>query len=120
LRICENDRVVVSIGTLFEFSGLDTYPEQFPLILKETPDAKLVISTRLPGVTREFGEDNGIIYVHEPQEVIATALELARSGKVEHEGAKARRFVENMGWDSVVDKFETALNDIIVGSPGSK
>jgi len=80
---------------------------------------KPVISTRLPGVTREFGEDNGIIYVHEPQEVIATALELAHSGKVKLEGAKARRFVENMGWDSVVDKFETALNDIIVASPGS-
>jgi len=81
--------------------------------------AKPVISTRLPGVIREFGEDNGIIYVSEPQEVIATALELAHSGKAKVEGAKARRFVENMGWDSVVDKFETALNDIVVGSPRS-
>jgi glycosyltransferase involved in cell wall biosynthesis len=81
--------------------------------------AKPVISTRLPGVVREFGEDNGIIYVHEPQEVIATAFELARSGKAKLEGAKARRFVENMGWDSVVDKFEATLNNIVVRSPRS-
>jgi len=43
LGIDENDRVIVFIGTLFEFSGLDTYLEQFSLVLKEIPDAKLVI-----------------------------------------------------------------------------
>ena len=98
MGIGESDKAIVFIGTLFEFSGLDTYLEQFSLVLKEIPDAKPAISTRFPSVTREFGEDNGIIYVNEPQEVIATTLELARSGKAEHEGAKARRFVENMGW----------------------
>ena len=43
LGITENDRVIVFIGTLFEFSGLDQYIEQFPKVLKEVPDAKLVI-----------------------------------------------------------------------------
>lgn len=117
--IGENDKVGVFIGTLFEFSNLDTYLEQFPLVLKEIPDTEPVISTRLPSVTREFGEDNGIIYVNEPQEVIATALEFAHSGKAGHEVANARRFVENMRWDSVVDRFETTLNDATVGSPRS-
>ena len=43
LGITENDRVIVFIGTLFEFSGLDKYIAQFPKVLKEVPDAKLVI-----------------------------------------------------------------------------
>jgi len=43
LGIIENDRVIVFIGTLFEFSGMDKYLEQFPLVLKEMPNAKLVI-----------------------------------------------------------------------------
>jgi len=41
--ITEDDKVVVFIGTLFEFSGLDSYLEQFPTVLKEFPNAKLVI-----------------------------------------------------------------------------
>lgn len=43
LGIGESDKVVVFIGTLFEFSGLDSYLEQFPLVLKEIPNARLVI-----------------------------------------------------------------------------
>lgn len=42
-EINENDKVIVFIGTLFEFSGLDRYVEQFPRVLKEIPEAKLVI-----------------------------------------------------------------------------
>jgi len=41
--IDENDKVVVFIGTFFEFSGLDSYIEQFPKVLEEVPEAKLVI-----------------------------------------------------------------------------
>jgi hypothetical protein len=82
---------------------LDTYPGQFPLVLKGTTDAKLVIRTGLRGVAKEFGENSRTIYVNEPQEVIATALELARSGKVKHESA--------------MDGFETTLNDTTVDSP---
>jgi len=43
LGIIENDKVIVFMGTLFEFSGLDQYVEQFPRVLKEVPEAKLVI-----------------------------------------------------------------------------
>jgi glycosyltransferase involved in cell wall biosynthesis len=43
LGLAENDKVIVYIGTLFEFSGLDLYLEQFPKVLKEFPKAKLII-----------------------------------------------------------------------------
>ena len=39
----QNDKVIVFIGTLFDFSGVDQYVGQFPKVLKEVPEAKLVI-----------------------------------------------------------------------------
>ena len=43
LRIAQDDKVIVYVGTLFEFSGLDLYLRRFPAVLKEFPEAKLVI-----------------------------------------------------------------------------
>ena len=43
LRITEGDKVIVFVGTLFEFSGLDSYLEQFPKVVKEIPETKLII-----------------------------------------------------------------------------
>lgn len=43
LGIAEDDKVIVFVGTLFEFSGLDLYLGQFPAVLKEFPEAKLII-----------------------------------------------------------------------------
>jgi len=39
----ESDQIIVFIGTLFEFSGLDGLIEVFPKILGEVPDARLLI-----------------------------------------------------------------------------
>ena len=41
--LSQSDQVVVFIGTLFEFSGLDGFIRQFPQIVKEVPQAKLLI-----------------------------------------------------------------------------
>jgi phosphatidylinositol alpha-1,6-mannosyltransferase len=43
LGLSEKDLVVLYIGTLFDFSGLDFYLEQFPQVVKDVPHAKLVI-----------------------------------------------------------------------------
>jgi glycosyltransferase involved in cell wall biosynthesis len=43
LCIAQDDKVIVYVGTLFEFSGLDLYLSRFPAVLKEFPEAKLVI-----------------------------------------------------------------------------
>jgi glycosyltransferase involved in cell wall biosynthesis len=43
LGITEDNKVIVFIGTLFEFSGLDSYLGQFPKVIKEFPEAKLII-----------------------------------------------------------------------------
>ncbi|MGD0780980.1 MAG: glycosyltransferase family 4 protein [Dehalococcoidales bacterium] len=42
-RYNEKDRVVVFIGTLFEFSGLDGFIREFPHVIEKVPEAKLLI-----------------------------------------------------------------------------
>lgn len=74
---------------------------------------KPVISTRLPGVMEEFGEDNGVIYVDRPEEVVKKAIELVTNGNLSELGAKARCFVERYSWDSITDKFERILEEVI-------
>lgn len=39
----EGEPVIVFIGTLFKFSGLDAFLDQFPQVMKEVPDIKLMI-----------------------------------------------------------------------------
>ena len=39
----DDDLVVLFVGTLFDFSGLDLYLEQFPQVVKELPRARLLI-----------------------------------------------------------------------------
>jgi glycosyltransferase involved in cell wall biosynthesis len=73
---------------------------------------KPVITTKLPGVMKEFGEDHGIIYVERSEDALWRAVELIESGVVEECGSKARRFVENNGWDDVVDEFEGILEGV--------
>ena len=70
---------------------------------------KPVISTRLPGVVREFGEDNGVIYVDSPEEVIGKALELVQDNQIDVLGLKAREFVAGNTWEKITDEFEDIL-----------
>lgn len=74
---------------------------------------KPVISTRLPGVMKEFGEDNGVVYVNRPEDVIAKAIEMVQNGSVETLGSKARSFVERYSWETVTDEFEKILEEVI-------
>ena len=77
--------------------------------------AKPVISTKLPGVMKEFGEDNGVVYVDRPEEVVSKAIELIQNGKLQELGKKARRFVEQNSWDKITDEFEALLEEAIRG-----
>ena len=74
---------------------------------------KPVISTRLPGIVKEFGEDIGVIYVDRPEEVVGKAMELARGGRLEELGAKARTFAGRHSWDVITDEFEEILKKVV-------
>jgi len=70
---------------------------------------KPVISTVLPGVMREFGNENGISYVQKPHEVPKKALRI----DIQHEGNKARNFAKKKDWKSITNKFEIGLREIV-------
>ena len=74
---------------------------------------KPVIVTRLPGVMKEFGEGNGVVYIDKPEGVVAKAMELVQNGIVEDLGLKARSFVEKYSWDNITDEFEGILEETI-------
>ena len=73
--------------------------------------AKPVIATRLPGVVREFGEDNGVFYVNHPEGTVDKAIELTQSGSIQDFGQRARQFVTKYSWDSITDEFERILEE---------
>lgn len=74
---------------------------------------KPVISARLPGVVKEFGEDNGIVYVDRPEDTVEKALWLSRNGLINDLGTKARSFAERHSWDNIADEFERKLKEVI-------
>jgi len=74
---------------------------------------KPVIATRLPGVLKEFGESNGIVYVNRPEDVIPRAIELLNSNQLPKLGLKARAFATKNSWQQIADEFERILNKAI-------
>jgi glycosyltransferase involved in cell wall biosynthesis len=74
---------------------------------------KPVIATRLPGVMKEFGKGNGVVYVDRPEAVLSKAVRLAGNGYVRRLGVKARHFAESCSWDNITDRFEVILEEII-------
>ena len=74
---------------------------------------KPVITTKLPGVMKEFGEGNGVIYVDKPEDALWKGVELIEGGVVEECGVKAREFVGACGWDDVVGEFEGMLEVVV-------
>ena len=72
-----------------------------------------VITTRLPGVIKEFGDDHGVIYVDRPEDALRRAVELIEDGRLQEYGSKARGFVEKYGWDGIVDGFEKVLEELL-------
>jgi glycosyltransferase involved in cell wall biosynthesis len=77
---------------------------------------KPVISTKLSGVLREFGDDNGVIYIDEPEDAINKAKSLIKDGKIGELGAKARKFGLKYSWDSITDEFEKTLEEVVRSS----
>jgi glycosyltransferase involved in cell wall biosynthesis len=74
---------------------------------------KPVIATRLSGLVKEFGANNGVLYVDRPEDALPKALELIATNAIKAEGEKARRFVHKNDWGKVVDAFENVLLECV-------
>ena len=70
---------------------------------------KTVIATNLPGLQKEFAEDNGINYIEKSGDALEKAIWLNKTNRIEAEGEKAHSFVQDLSWDSITDQFEKFL-----------
>ena len=74
---------------------------------------KPVIATDLSGIMKEFGTDNGVVYIGKPEEAVKKAKTLVADNLLEDYGVKARHFVEPNDWEKITDSFEETLEMII-------
>ena len=78
------DQVIVFIGTLFEFSGLDGFIRQFPRVTEEIPEAKLLIvgdgpqRLKLERIITELGLERQVIITgFQPYQTMPQYISLA-------------------------------------------
>jgi len=74
---------------------------------------KPVIATKLPGIMKEFGTGNGVVYVDDAEDVMQKALEISQNGSMAKIGVKARQCVLSNDWNTITDTFEKALGEVI-------
>ncbi|WP_373838605.1 glycosyltransferase [Methanospirillum sp.] len=73
---------------------------------------KPVITTRLPGIMKEFGEGNGVVYVESLEDIIKGAAVITRSIKHSMAPEKCMHFIKPKSWEDVVNKLYIVLVDI--------
>lgn len=80
----ENEPVIVFIGTIFDFAGLDTFIRSFPAIAREVPGAKVLIvgdgphRSKLHGIIAELGlQEQVLITGFQPYEMMPRYINLA-------------------------------------------
>jgi len=77
---------------------------------------KPVIATRLPGIMKEFGEENGVIYVEKPEDVLGKVVELAsKKEQIKELGMKATKYVQRYDWNAITKQFEEFLLELAKG-----
>jgi glycosyltransferase involved in cell wall biosynthesis len=79
---------------------------------------KPVVSTKLPGVIKEFGESHGVVYVDRPEDTIQKAAALVRGNQAAELGLKAREFATRNSWQKITDELEALLEKAIKSKKG--
>ncbi|MFX1255214.1 MAG: glycosyltransferase [Promethearchaeota archaeon] len=81
---------------------------------------KPVITTKLKGIMREFGKNNGVIYCSNPREVFEKAISLTDE-RIKELGNKGRQFVEeNCNWEDLTDRFRKIMEELTLKTSNSK
>ena len=80
----KSDHIIVFMGTLFNFSGLDAFIQQFTEVVREIPEAKLLIvgdgpqRSKLEAIIAELGlQEQAIITGFQPYESMPHYINLA-------------------------------------------
>ena len=72
---------------------------------------KPVISTSLPGLKKEFGYDNGISYIENPNQVLEKSIFLCENNRIQLEGKKASLYLRGKDWNQITEEFENRLDN---------
>jgi len=72
---------------------------------------KPVVSTRLPGVVREFGYHSGVVYVDKSGDIVDRAVSIVQEKGLLSPSQQVRKVVQS--WDGIVDRFEETLVKVI-------
>ncbi len=74
---------------------------------------KPIVSTKLYGVMKEFGKENGIVYADQSKDVLGKVIALMKNKSMKSEGDKGKKFVCNNSWNSITDIFEKHIEDLL-------
>ncbi|MCD7781240.1 MAG: glycosyltransferase family 4 protein [Methanosphaera sp.] len=76
---------------------------------------KPVIATRLPGLVAEFGENNGLVYIDKPEDVLKVIdTKFKNKRDIINVGSQGHGFVEDNDWKNVTLKFESILENLVL------
>lgn len=90
----------------------DTMNNIVPIKLYEYLGAgKPVICTKLKGVFKEFGENNGMIYIHKPIDVFNKIPLILKNYEIISKSAL--KFVSNYDWSVIIQNFERFILNVI-------
>lgn len=73
---------------------------------------KPIISTKLPGMIREIGQNNGVIFVDSPENVINTIVHLSKEDIISIQ-TDAMKFIDDYDWGRIITQFERVLSGMI-------
>jgi len=66
----------------------------------------------LNGVMREFGTDNGLLFVDKPEAVVPLVTTLGAS-QLQQESENAKRFIQRYDWELIIADFEALLTSLV-------
>jgi glycosyltransferase involved in cell wall biosynthesis len=71
---------------------------------------KPLIATKLPGIMKEFKQNNGVVYVDSAKDVLPLVIELSQiPDRIAEIGRNAVDFVTPLAWPELTLKFENLL-----------
>ncbi len=74
---------------------------------------KPVITTHLPGIMNEFGNDSGVVYVDGSVDSLVKSRELIDDDIIPKLGKKGRAKTEGYDWTKITDDFEKFLKELM-------
>lgn len=94
----------------------DTMDDIVPIKMYEyLASGSPVVATRLPGVEKEFGEENGVVYTSGPDGAFETIIELLQSENYEAHAERGMQFAEEHDWARLTEQYEDHLRSIVDG-----